>query len=154
LSLSGLKWIALLVFVAALLPAGFAADNAVLNSSVTTTTIYQTITVTQTVTMATSTATTGWREVKRFAAASDMTTEPFSVPSTMWRIKWSYGNSQFALFDMTVYTVGQAMWVESVGPVQTPAGSGITYIYKGPGDFYLKISVANAAYIIIVEVPG
>jgi len=102
---------------------------------------------------ATSPAIGGWREVTRFSGSSYMTTEPFHVPATMWRIKWSYGTSQYAGFGFFVYLLGQEYSVESVSS-SGPSGSSVTYIYKGLGDFYLKILAANIQYTIIVEAPA
>lgn len=157
LSLSGLKWVALLLFVAVMFLAGLPAGNSALGSSTTTTTIYRTITITQTVTqtiasMTTSTATTGWREIKRFTGSVGRTTEPFNVPVTMWRIRWSYSSSQATVFGFFVYQVGQITYVESVSSY-TAGASSVTYIYKGQADFYLSI-ITHASYEIVIEVPG
>lgn len=94
-----------------------------------------------------------WREIIRFSGSADMTTQPVYVPSTMWRIRWSYGTSQYAAFAFYVYPLGEtAIYVESVSS-STPSGTGTTYVYKGPGNFYLKILAANIQYTIIVEAP-
>jgi hypothetical protein len=111
----------------------------------------QFVTITQT-SMTTSAATTGWREIKRFTGSATLTTEPFAVSSNMWRIKWSYGPAQSAFFSFFAYQVGESMYVDMVSS-GTPSGSGTTYIYKGPGDFYLKI-ISGVPYTIIVEVPA
>jgi hypothetical protein len=72
----------------------------------------------------------------------------------MWRIRWSYGTSEYAGFWFFVYPLGETvMFVESVSSMM-PSGSGTTYIYRGPGNFYLKITVANVRYSIIIEVPA
>jgi hypothetical protein len=112
-------------------------------------------TTTQTVLQTTSTPATtgGWREIKRFTGSASTTTEPFNVPATMWRITWTYGTSQYASFGFFVYQVGGTSYEESASSA-TPSGSSVTYVYKGPGDFYLKILSANVDYTISIEVPG
>jgi hypothetical protein len=83
------------------------------------------ITVTQEATTPTA---AGWREIKRFSGSSDMTTEPFTVPTATWRIKWSYGTSQYAHFSFFVYPLGETVkYVESILPTG-PSGNGTTYI--------------------------
>lgn len=111
------------------------------------TTITQTVMNTSVVTSA-----TGWREIKRFTGSAEMTTEPFNVPVTTWRIRWSYNSSQPAVFSFFVYQVGQIGYIESVSSY-TAGGSSVTYIYKGSSDFYLKITT-GVPYTIIVEVPS
>ena len=92
-----------------------------------------------------------WREIKRFSGSADMTTELFHVPAKMWRVNWSYGTSEHAYFSFWVCVLPEYS-VESVSS-SGPSGSSVTYIYKGPGDFYLKILVANVQYTIVIEAP-
>jgi len=94
-----------------------------------------------------------WREIKRFSGSSTMTTELFYVSSTSWRIRWSYGTSQYAGFDFFVYPAGETQGYVEMVTTSGPSGSGTTYIYKGSGNFYLKILAANVQYTIIIEAP-
>ena len=118
-------------------------------------TVTQTASITQTTSnIQTSTAVSGWQEVKRFSGSSDMTTQPFQVPSESWRIRWSYSTSQNAVFSFKVYNLG-----DPVNPVESidtsgPSGSGTRNITKGPATFYLKILAASIDYVIIIEVPS
>ena len=97
---------------------------------------------------------TSWREIKRFSGSAYRTTETFHVPTMMWRIQWSYGTSDYAAFWFFVYPAGEtALFVEMVSS-SARSDSGVTYIYRGFGSFYLKILAANIQYKIIIEVPS
>ena len=113
----------------------------------------QYVTATQTAPQ-TSAATiaTGWREIKRFTGNADTTTEPFNVPSTTWRIRWSYSSPQATSFSFFVYKVDQTAYVEAVSSYATGASSA-TYINKGQANFYLSITTL-ANYEIIIETPS
>jgi hypothetical protein len=116
------------------------------------------VTVTQTTpqtattaSMTTPVATAGWREIKRFTGSADMTTEPFNIPATMWRIRWSYSSPQTTSFSFFVYEVGQSAYVSAVSSY-TLGASSVTNISKGQSNFYLSITT-RANYEIIIEVP-
>ncbi len=117
-------------------------------------TIFMTVTQTAWSTPASiSTTSEGWREIKRFSNSTGMTTEPFSISSDRWRIRWSYGTSESASFRFFVYPAGERItYIETVSST-TPSGSSITYISKGQGDFYLRIISTGVDYSIIIEVP-
>lgn len=131
-------------------PTFFTITRTEVTTSVYVSIFYQTIVI-----PTTPTAPIGvWREVTRFSGSAPMTTGPFYIPSTMWRIRWSYGTSEYAYFGFFVFPLGETVsYVESVSSM-TPSGSSVTYIYNGPKNFYLKISAANIYYTIIVEAPS
>jgi hypothetical protein len=104
-----------------------------------------------TTSMTTPVATAGWREIKRFTGSADMTTEPFNIPATMWRIRWSYSSPQTTSFSFFVYEVGQSAYVSAVSSY-TLGASSVTNISKGQSNFYLSITT-RANYEIIIEVP-
>jgi hypothetical protein len=119
----------------------------------------QFFTVTQTIpqttittSMTTSLATAGWREIKRFTGSADMTTEPFDIQATAWRVRWSYSSPQATSFSFVVYQVGQSAYVQAVSSYATGASS-VTNINKGQASFYLSI-ITRGNYEIIVEVPS
>ena len=84
-----------------------------------------------------------WNTIISFTGSTGKTTELFYIPGENWRINWSYTNGELALFGFFVYPEGEtAMFVEtltSMGPSQ----SDTTYIYRGPGSFYITLSAAN-----------
>lgn len=114
----------------------------------------QQMTIQKTVTQIVSptTTTTGaWQVVAIYSGTVNRTTAHFHIPSSTWRIKWSYGTSEHAEFGFLVYPAGETVThIESVSS-STSSGSSETYIYQEPGDFYLKITVANAQYSITIE---
>lgn len=115
-------------------------------------TVTQTTPQTATTTsMTTPMATAGWREIKRFTGSADMTTDPFNIPATMWRIRWSYSSPQTTSFSFFVYEVGQSAYVSAVSSY-TLGASSVTNISKGQSNFYLSITT-RANYEIIIEVP-
>jgi len=75
--------------------------------------------------------------------SGDKTTIPFHVSENQFRVDWSYTpENEFAVFAFLVYPRGETtFFVESV---MFPSGtSDTTYVYEGPGDYYIRISAAN-----------
>jgi len=84
------------------------------------------------------------------------TTEAFYIPSDKWRIIWDYrahpNYPELTMFSFFVYPEGEtARYTETVyktGESKEDA----TYLYKGKGNYYLKIITANTPeWMIIVE---
>lgn len=97
---------------------------------------------------------TSWREIARFSGSFTATTEPFLITTRAWRIRWSYGTSQYSYFSFFVYRLGETqVYVEMVSST-AQRGDSVTYIYQGQGHFYLRILAANVHYTIIIEAPN
>jgi hypothetical protein len=100
-----------------------------------------------------------WQHVTSFTGGGteERDTDCFHVPGREWRIVWSYTPDAelpgLSVFNVIVYPEGETKsYVEFI--IQTGASqtSGTTYIHQGPGDYYVKIVVANTeAYTITVE---
>ena len=99
-----------------------------------------------------------WHRVIIFegSGSTTKTTETFYIPSDKWRIIWDYRADpnfpELTMFAFFVYPEGEtAQYVETVyktGESKEDA----TYVYKGKGDYYLKIITANTPeWMIIVE---
>lgn len=116
-------------------------------------TLYRTVTVSTTIVL--SAGPSGyWREVIRFTGSNRTITQPFYIPSKEWRITWSYGTSRFAAFGWYAFPAGQnASYVNAVSS-REPSYSSTTYIFSGPGNFYLQIFAYDVQYTVIVEAPG
>ncbi len=84
-----------------------------------------------------------WNSIINFTGAAEKTTELFYVPSSNWRIKWSYEGGEWAAFSFYVYPEGEDIfYVESI-TAEGPSKSDETYIYQGPGNFYIRVVAAN-----------
>jgi len=100
-----------------------------------------------------------WQTVKTFTGSGTDTynTDNFSIPGSEWRITWSYTpDSQFpemTLFNVVVYPKGEtALYVDFIMKSGAADTSGASYFHQGPGDYYLKINVANTeGYTITVQ---
>lgn len=85
-----------------------------------------------------------WKSITTFTGKGDKTTAPFYIASNKWRINWEVKAEveAYAGFHFFVYPEGEtAMYVESIS--HDGSGKDTTYIYKGPGNFYIKVSAAN-----------
>mgnify|MGYP000672153955 CR=1 FL=1 len=84
-----------------------------------------------------------WNTIITFTGSTDKTTELFHIPSGTWRINWTYTGGELAGFSFLVYPEGETvMYIETL-MTMGPSQSDTTYIYKGPGNYYIKVSAAN-----------
>lgn len=84
-----------------------------------------------------------WNTIITFTGSTDKTTELFYIPSGTWRINWTYTNGDLAAFGFFVYPEGETvLYVESVS-ADGPSQSDTTYIYEGPGNYYIKLLATN-----------
>ena len=82
-----------------------------------------------------------WVQVQTFTGVGDKTTAPFHVSGSKWRINWTAAaeNPDFGIFSFFVFPEGETvMYVESVSAGHG-GGADTTYIYKGKGDFLLRL---------------
>ena len=87
-----------------------------------------------------------WNSVKKWmdGYSASMTTETFYVPSDTWRVVWAYnGPTDMGVFGFTVYPKGETVMYTEMLLDSGRENAGITYIYDGPGEFYIKVSAAN-----------
>jgi hypothetical protein len=94
-----------------------------------------------------------WQTVITFTGSTSQTTDYFKVPTSEWRIKWSYTpTSQWGgSFGLLVYEKGKQYSSGSVNSPNGTATNGITYMHEGASEYYLDIMPAFADYEIIVE---
>jgi len=84
-----------------------------------------------------------WNVIATFTGSTDKTTELFHIPSGTWRINWTYTGGELAVFGFFVYPEGETtLYVESLATMGS-SQSDTTYIYDGPGNFYIQLSAAN-----------
>jgi hypothetical protein len=92
-------------------------------------------------------------EVQTFTGTGIKETQPFTVTSDTWRLRYDVQSStpdqQFSSFDMSVYKTGNTI-PESVITLERP-GSDATYVNAGAGTYYLSIESANATWTVTVE---
>jgi hypothetical protein len=92
-------------------------------------------------------------EVKTFTGNGIKETQPFTLTSDTWRLRYNFESStpdqQSSSFDMSVYKTGNTI-PESVITLERP-GSDTTYVNAGAGTYYLSIGSANATWTVTVE---
>jgi hypothetical protein len=92
-------------------------------------------------------------EVQTFTGTGIKETQPFTVTSDTWRLRYDVQSStpdqQFSSFDMSVYKTGNTI-PESVITLERP-GSDTTYINAGAGTYYLSIESANVTWTVSAE---
>jgi len=99
-----------------------------------------------------------WRQIITFqgSGTTSKTTETFYIPSDKWRIIWDYrphpNFPELTAFSFIVYPEGEtAKYVEMVYKIGE-SKQDATYLYKGTGNYYLKIITANTPeWLIIIE---
>ena len=85
---------------------------------------------------------------------SDETTPPFTVTTKEWTAAWTYqaSNPTESMFSFFIYPRGETMmYTEAENNVSS---TGSTYVYAGPGDFYILVQVANISSWTITIGPG
>jgi hypothetical protein len=92
-------------------------------------------------------------EVQTFTGSGIKETQPFTVTSDTWRLRYDFESStsdqESSSFDMSVYKTGNTI-PESVITLERP-GSDTTYVNAGAGTYYLSIGSANATWTVTVE---
>ncbi len=86
-------------------------------------------------------------EPLKFTGAKDFSSEPFDINTNEWQINWEYKAEEKKVpnFVLHVYPEGdKANWIEMVKTPRFDAG-GATYLYKGKGRYYVKVTARNIA---------
>ena len=82
-----------------------------------------------------------------FSGSKDFIGEPFEINTKEWQINWEYKAEEKKVpnFVLHVYPEGDKVnWIEMV---KTPrfGANGNTYLYKGKGRYYIKVTARNIA---------
>ncbi|NVM25146.1 MAG: hypothetical protein HWN70_04410 [Desulfobacterales bacterium] len=86
-------------------------------------------------------------EPLKFSGSADFTSKPFDINTKEWQINWEYKavEKKRPNFVLHVYPEGdKANWIEMVKTPRFDA-SGSTYLYKGKGRYYVKVTARNIA---------
>jgi len=74
------------------------------------------------------------------SGSNDLTGYPFNINTKEWQINWKYKAKTLPNFVLYVYPEGEkAQFVEMVKRPRSKEGSGSTYLYTGPGRYYIKV---------------
>jgi len=85
-----------------------------------------------------------WNTIVTFTGSTEKTTELFHIPSDTWRINWTYTGWGSTLFGFTVYPEAKTIMCIETLMTMGPSQSDTTYIYEGPGNYYIKLTEVNA----------
>jgi len=79
-------------------------------------------------------------EPVQFTGSANFTSKPFEINTKEWQINWKYKAKALPNFVLYVYPEGEkAAFVEMVKRPRAKEGSGSTYLYTGPGRYYVKV---------------
>jgi len=99
-----------------------------------------------------------WHRVTAFegSGSTSKTTESFYIPSDKWRITFDYrahpNYPELTMFSFLVYPEGETTQYIELVHKTGQSKEDTTYLYKGKGNFYLKIITANTPeWLIIIE---
>jgi len=83
----------------------------------------------------------------KFSGAKDFTSEPFEVNTKEWQISWEYKAVEKKVPNFVLYVYPEGDKVNWIEMVKTPrfGASGSTYLYKGNGRYYVKVTARNVA---------
>ena len=97
-----------------------------------------------------------YQQITTITGSSDQTTNYFTIPSSEWRIVWSFTPDphypEYSSLYVFVYPQGEtSLYVDSFSANNNKT-SGTEYIHQGDGSFYLKIIAANTpGYTMTIE---
>lgn len=83
----------------------------------------------------------------KFSGSKDFIGEPFEINTKEWQINWEYKavEKKVPNFVLHVYPAGDKVnWIEMVKTPRFDA-RGSTYLYKGNGKYYVKVTARNIA---------
>jgi hypothetical protein len=89
----------------------------------------------------------GWKRIGSFSGAATKTTEIFYLDKGEYRIRWKFKGDFFSAF-LNRYTKDEDEIVQLFANV-TASGEDTTF-FRGPGNFFLKISI-DGEYIIAID---
>jgi hypothetical protein len=96
----------------------------------------------------------GCEKVQTFTGNGIKDTQPFTVTSDTWRLRYKFqsttGNQQNSTINITVYKSGGDI-PESVVTLADRTGNDTTYVDAGAGTYYLSIGPANTTWTVTVE---
>lgn len=101
-----------------------------------------------------------WQSVTNFSGSGDMTTDRFYVRGKKFRLTWEAASTTEAQgfdidgsFYLFVYPDGEtALYAEYLSQSIPGSKTGLTYVYEGPGWYYLKLITANlGSWSVAVE---
>lgn len=92
-----------------------------------------------------------WNEIGAWTGSASTTTEPFHVPSSQTRIRWSLDQNPASNFTVSMYEEDDDQLVLGWLNLQDDP-EGMTYGDIRPGSYYLDFSVDECEYNVTVEV--
>ncbi len=98
-----------------------------------------------------------YQQIIKVTGSGNQTTDNFNVPTSDWRIIWSYvpnpSYPALAIFSVFAYPKGESSaYATNVVQFGDSNTSGVVYVHQGQNDYYLKIIVTSVkSYIITVE---
>ncbi|WP_059280101.1 hypothetical protein [Dehalococcoides mccartyi] len=79
-----------------------------------------------------------------FTSSGSLTSAPFTVPASGWKIRWSYVPSDsYCYFVYQVMQQGITLPLDLKSYDSTSVTNGINYVYFGPGTYYIVGDAAN-----------
>jgi len=96
-----------------------------------------------------------WHSVITFTGNADKTTQPFTIKGDEWRIKYTVnplvGQTEFSIFGAFVYPIGETRDYVSSWDCWSKYCNDTQYIYKGKGDYYIKVISCSNSWELEVE---
>lgn len=82
-----------------------------------------------------------WNLITTFTGSTSKTTSLFRIPSGYWRINWQFTGPSLSIFTFSVHLEGETFYEESL-MAMGPSKSDTTYLYVGPGNFYIEVEAS------------
>jgi len=91
-----------------------------------------------------------WHTVQTITANTTENTAPFTIQGKQWSVQWSCPSLNVPTTPtVRVYSPGSAGYKDDIAEPDVCPSSNTTYLYDGPGTFYLSVGIFSPAAMIM-----
>lgn len=94
-----------------------------------------------------------WQPIATWSGSGLKTTEPFTITGSPWRVSWKAKSTgeMLTLFQGCVRPIGGGVLDMVYFANSMSEGEDTSYVYLGPGEYYIEISAIGCSWAVTVE---